>query len=178
MIRKIFGVLNNQYLDDEGHLKVFKAACRLGEHICTDIIVHHQNRQELLLKFWSTVGIANPELIKPEIQTNLLKMIISIFQEKIFFLSEKHLVHAILLRTALDAQMYKTTIKNYVHLLLDGFSYEKQQDDSVIIKLKHDLKTYENLRRIYDSQIIHRLINAAPAELNGRSTAAAAETEI
>jgi len=41
MIRKIFGVLNNQYLDDEGHLKVFKAACRLGEHICTDIIVHH-----------------------------------------------------------------------------------------------------------------------------------------
>ncbi|CAF4411257.1 unnamed protein product, partial [Adineta steineri] len=51
MIRKIFGVLNNQYLDDEGHLKVFKAACRRGEHICTDIIVHHQNRQELLLKF-------------------------------------------------------------------------------------------------------------------------------
>ena len=65
MIRKIFGVLNNHYLDDESHLKVFKAACRLGEHICIDIIIHYQNRQELLYNFWSMIGIKNPELIKP-----------------------------------------------------------------------------------------------------------------
>jgi len=69
-----------------------------------------------------------------EVQTNLLKIIISIFQEKII-LSEKHLVHAILLRAALNPKLYKTTIENFVHLLLDGFSYEVNTKRSFVLNI-------------------------------------------
>jgi len=42
MIRKIFSLLNSQYIDCVGRLKFLKAALSLGEHKCIDFILHHQ----------------------------------------------------------------------------------------------------------------------------------------
>jgi len=47
MIQKIFSLLNSQYINREGCLKVLEAARSLGEHICMDLILHHQNPQQL-----------------------------------------------------------------------------------------------------------------------------------
>jgi hypothetical protein len=47
MMQKIFNLLNSQYIDREGRLKVLKAARSLGEHIYNDFILHHQNPQQL-----------------------------------------------------------------------------------------------------------------------------------
>jgi hypothetical protein len=46
-IRKMFSLLNNQYIDGKGHLKLLNAIRSLGEHMCIDFILHHQNSQQL-----------------------------------------------------------------------------------------------------------------------------------
>ena len=43
MIRKIFSLLNSQYINREGRLKLNKAIRSLSEHICIDFYLHHQN---------------------------------------------------------------------------------------------------------------------------------------
>ncbi|CAF4003097.1 unnamed protein product, partial [Rotaria sp. Silwood1] len=60
MIRKIFSLLNSQYNDREGRLKLLKAIRSLGEHVCIDFILGHQNPQQLTNDFWSAVGFQNP----------------------------------------------------------------------------------------------------------------------
>jgi hypothetical protein len=47
MVRKIFSLLNSQYFDCVGRLKALKAVRSLGEHICIDFILDHQNLQQL-----------------------------------------------------------------------------------------------------------------------------------
>ncbi len=39
MIRKIFSLLNSQYIDRAGRLKVLKAIRSLGEHICVTVLI-------------------------------------------------------------------------------------------------------------------------------------------
>jgi hypothetical protein len=43
MIRKIFSLLNSQYIDCEGRLNVVKAMRSLAEQLCIDFTLHHQN---------------------------------------------------------------------------------------------------------------------------------------
>jgi hypothetical protein len=57
MIRKIFRLLNSQYIDRVGRLKVLKAARSLGEHICIDFILHYQNLQQLKDNLCSAIGL-------------------------------------------------------------------------------------------------------------------------
>jgi hypothetical protein len=45
--RKIFSLLNSQYINHEGRSKVLEAIRSLGEHICIDCIRHYQNPQQL-----------------------------------------------------------------------------------------------------------------------------------
>jgi hypothetical protein len=45
--RKIFSLLNSQYINHEGRSKVLEATRSLGEHICIDCIRHYQNPQQL-----------------------------------------------------------------------------------------------------------------------------------
>ncbi len=47
MIRKIFSLLNSQYIDRADRLKVLKAMRSLGERICIDFILHHKSCQEV-----------------------------------------------------------------------------------------------------------------------------------
>ncbi len=65
MIRKIFSLLHSQYIDGEGHLKIIKAACSLGEHICIDFILHHQDPQQLKINLWSAIGLRNSRFHEP-----------------------------------------------------------------------------------------------------------------
>jgi hypothetical protein len=62
--RKIFSLLNSQYIDREGRLKVLKAACSLGEHICIDFILHHKNLQQLVDKLRSVFGLRDGQFLQ------------------------------------------------------------------------------------------------------------------
>ena len=65
MIRKIFGLLNNQYIDREGRLKMLKSARSLGERTCIDFILHHQNPQQLTANLWSAVRSRGCQFLGP-----------------------------------------------------------------------------------------------------------------
>jgi hypothetical protein len=65
MIRKIFSLLNSQYIDREGRLKALKAARSLGERTCIDFILHHQNPQQLTANLWSAVRSRGCQFLGP-----------------------------------------------------------------------------------------------------------------
>ncbi len=65
MIRKIFGLLNSQFIDREGRLKGLKAARSLGERTCIDFIIHHQNPQQLTANLWSAVRSRGCQFLGP-----------------------------------------------------------------------------------------------------------------
>lgn len=71
MIRKIFSLLNSQYIDREGRLKALKAARSLGERTCIDFILHHQNPQQLTANLWSAVRSRGCQFLGPG-QTSFL----------------------------------------------------------------------------------------------------------
>lgn len=65
MIRKIFSLLNSQYIDREGRFKALKAARSLGERTCIDFILHHQNPQQLTANLWSAVRSRGCQFLGP-----------------------------------------------------------------------------------------------------------------
>ncbi len=65
MIRKIFSLLNIQYIDRPGRLKVLKAIRSLGEHMCIHFILHHQNHQQLKDNLRSAIGLGDGEFLEP-----------------------------------------------------------------------------------------------------------------
>jgi RING finger/CCCH-type zinc finger protein len=65
MIRKIFSLLNSQYIDRDGRVKALKAARSLGERTCIDFILHHQNPQQLTANLWSAVRSRGCQFLGP-----------------------------------------------------------------------------------------------------------------
>jgi hypothetical protein len=65
MTRRVFSLLNNQYVDREGRLKFLKTLRTLGEHICISFILGHQNPQQLTNDVWSAVGFQNHNFYEP-----------------------------------------------------------------------------------------------------------------
>ncbi|CAF3930229.1 unnamed protein product [Rotaria magnacalcarata] len=80
MIRKIFSLLNSQYIEREGLSKFLKAMRSLAEHICLDIMLGHQNPQQLTNDVWSTVGFQNHTFYESAIQEKVLNHILSFFK--------------------------------------------------------------------------------------------------
>lgn len=65
IIRKVFSLLNCQYIDREGRIKALKAARSLGERTCIDFILHHQNPQQLTANLWSAVRSRGCQFLGP-----------------------------------------------------------------------------------------------------------------
>lgn len=63
MIRKILSLLNSQYIDCKGHLKILKTMRSLGEYICIDFILRHKNPQQLRDNFRSAINLRDGQFI-------------------------------------------------------------------------------------------------------------------
>lgn len=57
--------MNSQFIDRDGRLKALKAARSLGERICVDFIIHHQNPQQLTANLWSAVRSRGCQFLGP-----------------------------------------------------------------------------------------------------------------
>jgi hypothetical protein len=64
MIRKIFSLLNSQYIDCEGRLNVVKAMRSLAEQLCIDFTLHHQNSQQLTHNLRSAIGLRDGQVLE------------------------------------------------------------------------------------------------------------------
>jgi hypothetical protein len=61
----MFSLLNSQYIDGKGHLKLLKAIRSLSEHKCIDFILHHQNSRQLADSLRSAIGLQNGQFLQP-----------------------------------------------------------------------------------------------------------------
>ncbi|CAF1376787.1 unnamed protein product [Rotaria sordida] len=162
MIRKIFSLLNSQYIDREGRLKALKAARSLGERTCIDFILHHQNPQQLTANLWSAVRSRGCQFLGPAMQEEVLKLILLALEDG-SALSRKVLVLFVVQKLAPQyPRASKTSVGHVVQLLYRAscFKVQKREEESSLMQLKSEFRNYENLRREHDSQIIQIAMEA------------------
>ncbi|CAF1357655.1 unnamed protein product [Adineta steineri] len=162
IIRKVFGLLNSQFIDREGRLKALKAARSLGERACIDFIIHHQNPQQLTANLWSAVRSRGCQFLGPAMQEEVLKLILLALEDG-SALSRKVLVLFVVQKLAPQyPRASKTSVGHVVQLLYRAscFKVQKREEESSLMQLKSEFRNYENLRREHDSQIIQIAIEA------------------
>ncbi|CAF4656706.1 unnamed protein product [Rotaria sp. Silwood1] len=162
MIRKIFSLINSQYIDREGRLKALKAARSLGERTCIDFILHHQNPQQLTANLWSAVRSRGCQFLGPAMQEEVLKLILLALEDG-SALSRKVLVLFVVQKLAPQyPRASKTSVGHVVQLLYRAscFKVQKREEESSLMQLKSEFRNYENLRREHDSQIIQIAMEA------------------
>jgi len=162
MIRKIFSLLNCQYIDREGRSKAIKSARSLGERSCIDFILHHQNPQQLTATLWSAVRSRGCQFLGPAMQEEVLKLILLALEDG-SALSRKVLVLFVVQKLAPQyPRASKTSVGHVVQLLYRAscFKVQKREEESSLMQLKSEFRNYESLRREHDSQIIQIAMEA------------------
>lgn len=80
MQRKLVMLINCQLLEEEGRTRALKAARSLGERTVTELIIQHQNPQQLSTNLWAAVRARGCQFLGPglgyEIMTILRRSII------------------------------------------------------------------------------------------------------
>ncbi|CAF2878072.1 unnamed protein product [Rotaria sp. Silwood2] len=153
--RKIFSLLNNQYINHEGRSKVLEAIRSLGEHICIDCIRHYQKPQQLKDNLEAAIRLPKGHFPEPE---KVLKTILLFLKCCHPITSGENLVESMAqIVQRKDPYGILSRVHDIVHLLSITpccFQMVEQADSSSSIKLKPEFQNYESIRREYDSRII------------------------
>ncbi|CAF1049304.1 unnamed protein product [Rotaria sp. Silwood1] len=75
-IRKIFNLLNIQFIDCKNLFKILKAINSLAKHICIDFIVHYQDHQQLIQYIQSNIGLRHEQIVESDMIETILKLIL------------------------------------------------------------------------------------------------------
>jgi len=65
MQRKLVMLVNCQLLEEEGRARALKAARSLGERTVTELIIQHQNPQQLSTNLWAAVRARGCQFLGP-----------------------------------------------------------------------------------------------------------------
>lgn len=65
MQRKLVMLINCQLLEEEGRIRALKAARSLGERTVTELIIQHQNPQQLSTNLWAAVRARGCQFLGP-----------------------------------------------------------------------------------------------------------------
>ena len=156
MQRKLVTLINCQLLEEEGRSRATRAARSLGERSVTELILLHQNPQQLSAHLWSAVRNRGCQFLGPAMQEEVLKLVLLALEDG-SALSRKVLVMFVVQRLEGHfPQASKTSIGHVVQLLYRAscFKVTKREGDSSLMQLKEEFRTYESLRREHDSQIV------------------------
>ena len=63
--RKLVTLVNCQLIEEEGRARVVRAARSLGERIVTELIIQHQNPQQLSTNLWAAVRARGCQFLGP-----------------------------------------------------------------------------------------------------------------
>lgn len=156
MQRKLVALVNCQLVEDEGRARAIRAARSLGERTVTELILQHQNPQQLSANLWAAVRARGCQFLGPAMQEEVLKLILLALEDG-SALSRKVLVLFVVQR--LENQYphaSKTAIGHVVQLLYRAscFKVTKRDEESSLMQLKEEFRCYEALRREHDSQIV------------------------
>ncbi|XP_065225766.1 roquin-2 isoform X2 [Planococcus citri] len=156
MQRKLVMLINCQLLEEEGRIRALKAARSLGERTVTELIIQHQNPQQLSTNLWAAVRARGCQFLGPAMQEEVLKLVLLALEDG-SALSRKVLVMFVVQRLEPHfPQASKTSIGHVVQLLYRAscFVVSKREGDSSLMKLKEEFRTYDALRREHDAQIV------------------------
>ncbi|XP_041370748.1 roquin-1-like [Gigantopelta aegis] len=162
MQRKLVTLINCQLLEEEGRSRVMRAARSLGERTVTELILQHQNPQQLSANLWAAVRARGCQFLGPAMQEEVLSLILLALEDG-SALSRKVLVLFVVQR--LEPQYphaSKTAIGHVVQLLYRAscFKVTKRDEESSLMQLKEEFRTNETLRREHDSQIVEIALEA------------------
>ena len=156
MQRKLVTLVNCQLMEVEGRARAGRAARSLGERSVTELILQHQNPQQLSANLWAAVRARGCQFLGPAMQEEVLKLVLLALEDG-SALSRKVLVMFVVQRLeAHFPQASKTSIGHVVQLLYRAscFKVTKRDGDSSLMQLKEEFRTYETLRREHDTQIV------------------------
>lgn len=162
MQRKLITLVNCQFVEEEGRARALRAARSLGERTVTELILQHQNPQQLSSNLWAAVRGRGCQFLGPGMQEEVLKLILLALEDG-NALSRKVLVLFVVQRLeAQYPQASKTAIGHVVQLLYRAscFKVTKRDEESSLMQLKEEYCTYEALRREHDSQVVQIAMEA------------------
>ncbi|KAG1664756.1 Roquin-2 [Nymphon striatum] len=156
MQRKLVALITSQLVEEEGRCRALRAARSLGERVVTELILQHQNSQQLCANLWAAVRARGCQFLGPAMQEEVLKLILLALEDGESF-SRKVLVMFVVQRLeARYSQASKTSIGHVVQLLYRAscFKVFKRDGESSLMQLKEEFRSYESLRREHDAQIV------------------------
>lgn len=156
MQRKLVTLINCQLMEAEGRARALRATRSLGERTVMELILQHQNPQQLSANLWAAVRARGCQFLGPAMQEEVLKLVLLALEDG-SALSRKVLVMFVVQRLEQHfPQASKTSIGHVVQLLYRAscFKVSKRDGDSSLMQLKEDFRTYEALRREHDAQIV------------------------
>ncbi|KAG8197120.1 hypothetical protein JTE90_011283 [Oedothorax gibbosus] len=162
MQRKLVTLINCQLVEEEGRSRAMRAARSLGERSVTELILQHQNPQQLSANLWAAVRARGCQFLGPAMQEEVLKLVLLALEDS-SALSRKVLVMFVVQRLVPHfPQASKTSIGHVVQLLYRAscFKVSKRDGDSSLMQLKEEFHTYQALRREHDAQIVQIAIEA------------------
>lgn len=68
MQRKLVTLINCQLVEEEGRLRALRATRSLGERSVTELILQHQNAQQLSANLWAAVRARGCQFLGPAMQ--------------------------------------------------------------------------------------------------------------
>lgn len=156
MLRKLVTLVNCQLVEEEGRIRAVRTSRFLGERTVTELLLQHQNPQQLSLCLWAAVRSRGCQFLGPSMQEEVLKLVLQALENG-SALSRKVLVMYVVQRLVdkfLPAS--KTSIGHVVQLLYRAscFKVSKRDGDSSLMQLKEEFRDYDALRREHDAQIV------------------------
>ncbi|XP_023366581.1 roquin-1 [Otolemur garnettii] len=117
MQRKLVTLVHCQLVEEEGRIRAMRAARSLGERTVTELILQHQNPQQLSSNLWAAVRARGCQFLGPAMQEEALKLVLLALEDG-SALSRKVLVLFVVQRLEPRfPQASKTSIGHVVQLL-------------------------------------------------------------
>ncbi|KAG8172646.1 hypothetical protein JTE90_027849 [Oedothorax gibbosus] len=114
MQRKLVTLINCQLVEEEGRSRAMRAARSLGERSVTELILQHQNPQQLSANLWAAVRARGCQFLGPAMQEEVLKLVLLALEDS-SALSRKVLVMFVVQRLVPHfPQASKTSIGHVV----------------------------------------------------------------
>ncbi|CAB1352099.1 unnamed protein product [Coregonus sp. 'balchen'] len=137
-------------VEEEGRVRAVRAGRSLGERTVTELILQHQNPQQLSANLWAAVRARGCQFLGPATQEDALKLVLLALEDGLA-LSRKVLVLFVVQK--LEARFPQASKTSIGHVT-------KRDEDSSLMQLKEEFRTYEALRREHDAQIVHIAMEA------------------
>ena len=117
MLKKLVTVVSCQFLELDGRARVLRAARSITDRTVTELLVMHQNQQQISTLLWSAIRSRGCQFLGPVMQEEALKLILKVLEGGAY-LSRKNIVLYVVQQLQQEfAQASKTCVGHVVQLL-------------------------------------------------------------